>query len=68
MKRKLSEMEEVVQCPVCHVIPRAGPIYQCVNGHLICKDCEEKVTGGLCPVCRVPLPPGKIRNLAAEQG
>ena len=26
-----------LECPICNVIPRSGPIYQCENGHMICK-------------------------------
>ena len=34
---------EILQCPVCLTIPRTGPIYQCANGHIVCKDCHAKL-------------------------
>jgi len=42
------ELKKHVECPVCMEIPRAGPIYACPNGHLVCQTCK----GGTCPVCR----------------
>jgi len=54
----------ILECPVCLEIP-AKPIYQCSNGHLICKLCHSKVN--LCPVCRDKLnKQGPLRNLTAE--
>ena len=53
---------EVIQCPVCLSIPRTGPIYQCENGHVVCKDCHAKLVA--CPVCRNKTV--GIRSLASE--
>ena len=29
---------------------KSVPVYQCTNGHVICKDCIEKLNN--CPICR----------------
>jgi hypothetical protein len=54
----------ILECPICLELP-VKPIYQCSNGHLICKLCHSKVK--LCPVCRAPLSSTTpLRNLTAE--
>ena len=58
----LSELELALECPVCRSVPQSVPIYQCENGHILCKMCRNKLT--TCPSCRHPL--GKARNLFAE--
>ncbi|CAG7821491.1 unnamed protein product [Allacma fusca] len=52
------------ECPVCfeEFVP---PIYQCYNGHLLCKVCIEDVP--TCPICREEMPLRKIRNLEIEK-
>jgi E3 ubiquitin-protein ligase SIAH1 len=41
------------------------PIYQCPNGHLICRACKSKLAEPKkCPQCRVKM--GKIRCRALE--
>ena len=52
-------LKEHVQCPVCMEVPRAGPIYACPNGHLVCQMCK----GGTCPICREAM--GQHRSLLA---
>jgi len=52
-------LTEQVQCPVCMEVPRAGPIYSCPNGHLVCQMCK----GGTCPICREAM--GEHRSLLA---
>ncbi|CAG7827825.1 unnamed protein product [Allacma fusca] len=51
-------------CPICleFLLP---PVYQCVNGHLICDICHVKVK--TCPQCRDAFVGKKIRNLAVEE-
>jgi hypothetical protein len=41
VKRSLSfkEIGDALKCPVCLTTPKSGPILQCENGHLVCKDC-----------------------------
>lgn len=48
--RFLGELE----CPVCLLIPREGPVGACSAGHLVCKTCRVKVE--TCPTCRSPMP------------
>lgn len=48
-KRKVEQLEWM-ECPVCLETPRSGPIYSCRKGHIICKECQPKVTQ--CPSCR----------------
>ena len=63
-----SRLRDIVECPVCLKIPRYGaPIFQCRNGHLICRDCYKRVEA-TCPVCRVSLYTNtKIRCISAEK-
>ena len=59
----MKELGEALQCPICLLIPQSTPIYQCENGHVICKVCREKISR--CPSCRQPL--GRIRCMFAER-
>ena len=45
-----SEVQEILKCPVCHVIPRLLPIISCASGHIICNECRPSVYK--CPLCR----------------
>lgn len=47
LSRKMSvrELEEALECPVCTKVPQATPIFQCDNGHMICKVCRAKING-----------------------
>lgn len=49
LKRKVEELEWL-ECPVCMETPRAGPIYSCRKGHIICRLCQPKISQ--CPTCR----------------
>jgi hypothetical protein len=49
-------------CPICHELPRIGPIYSCPQGHLICQKCSDRVE--TCPMCRDPVM--KTRSLITE--
>ena len=46
----VSDLESVVECPVCLVIPRDLPIPCCPAGHIICRPCRGRVLH--CPTCR----------------
>ena len=61
-------LRDIVECPVCLKTPRYGaPIFQCRNGHIICRDCYKRVEIN-CPVCRVDLYTNtKIRCISAEK-
>lgn len=51
-KRKLIDTPtlEELECPVCLEVPRTSPIYNCLNGHLLCSECQPKMQR--CPICR----------------
>ena len=57
------ELREDLECPVCFVIPKSGPIYQCEAGHIHCKSCHPQLHE--CPVCRGPI--GNMRSLMTEK-
>jgi E3 ubiquitin-protein ligase SIAH1 len=59
----IPEIEEMVECPVCFQVPDSPPIYQCDNGHILCKACKAQLTH--CPACQQRL--FNSRNLIAEQ-
>jgi hypothetical protein len=52
----------VTACPICHELPRIGPIFSCPQGHLICQKCAGQVE--ICPICRDPVM--KTRSLISE--
>ena len=58
-----AKFQEILQCPVCLQVPKTSPIYQCLNGHIVCNQCHPKLT--TCPVCRNVL--GKIRSIISEK-
>ena len=39
-----------LECPVCLLMPREGPVGACPVGHIVCKDC--KVNVDTCLTCR----------------
>jgi len=47
---EVSDLETVVECPVCLVIPRDLPIPCCPAGHIVCRPCRGRVLH--CPTCR----------------
>ena len=59
----MANLVESLECSVCYFIPQSAPIYQCENGHIVCKACCQLLIA--CPECQQPL--GNIRNLFAEQ-
>ena len=50
MKIPNTKKEINLECPVCLAVPRSTPIYQCGNGHLLCKDCKPRLSE--CPICK----------------
>jgi hypothetical protein len=64
----LPDLEAILECIICHAVPCNGPIFQCHNGHLVCKECSEKTAAATsCAMCQEPLPQKKIRCIAVEQ-
>lgn len=61
----VDELRKSLECPVCFHTPKAGPLYQCKNGHILCSGCSDKVKQ--CPECRADLPDDRIRSLFAEK-
>ena len=57
------QLKDILECNVCFNVPETAPIYQCINGHLLCKDCNKKLTS--CPCCRELL--SNVRSLVAEK-
>jgi hypothetical protein len=49
----VEKMEEL-QCPICRLI--MFEVYQCSEGHQICKECIGKLHHKRCPTCRVAMP------------
>ena len=43
-------LRDLLECPVCMETIKSMPVYQCTNGHVMCKDCIEKLNN--CPICR----------------
>ena len=61
--KKIAEILNGFECPVCYEYPRAGPLHGCDQGHLLCQSCVKRVKA--CPVCKSPNL--KCRNVFAEK-
>ena len=60
--------KDLLECPVCFLTIDSAPVFQCHNGHVVCKDCHPKL--GTCPICRdanLYDTPMAIRNLKLEE-
>ena len=55
----LEDLQEDLKCPVCWKMPRSIPVYQCMSGHIFCKECKPRLQ--TCPVCRIPLRSNQTR-------
>ena len=51
--------KDLLECPTLNSVP----IYQCLNGHVVCKDCHQNLE--TCPICRDG--PISLRNLKLEE-
>ena len=66
------KIENICECTVCLSLPLCD-IYQCSQGHLVCKDCHDKMVLDKiprpihCPTCREKMPNPPFRNRIAEQ-
>ena len=56
-------IRDLLECPVCMEQIKLGPIHQCTNGHITCRNCIPKLEN--CPICRNNSDPA--RNLILEQ-
>jgi len=65
------DLEKELECPVCLIIPRSPPIFQCRLGHLICSDCHPRLPrpyrSRRCPVCQAKYCNPPTRNFLAER-
>jgi len=62
MRKFVVELQGAVECPVCLVVPREGPVPCCPAGHITCSPCLERWRGEgneECPTCRLPMGEGK---------
>ena len=55
-------IRDLLECPVCMETIDSVPVYECANGHAICKVCIEKLNK--CPICRNDSAP--VRSLKLE--
>ena len=55
--------EDLLECPVCFQTIDSAPIYQCLYGHVVSKDCNPNLEH--CPTCIHG--PISIRNLKLEE-
>lgn len=62
--RKIFE-KIMMECQVCLNTPD-GVIFQCLEGHLLCATCNDKLISRKCPTCSVELPAKLPRNRFAE--
>jgi hypothetical protein len=55
-KESSSNFEEnirkILECPICWETIRTVPVYQCINGHVVCNECITKLES-CCPICRI---------------
>ena len=68
MNSKGVKINHLLECPVCMETISSAPIFQCRNGHIVCKDCHPKLE--TCPICRdanLYDTPMAIRNLKLEE-
>ena len=59
----MHKLGRILECPVCLEVPTSTPIYRCDNGHILCKECRNKLK--TCPECRIRL--GNKRCLTSEK-
>ena len=52
-----------LECPMCFIVPRSGPVPSCSAGHIVCSSCRKNLSE--CPTCRRPLSDDHFNSLAA---
>ena len=50
VKKYFHLKKDLLECPVCYQTIDSVPIYQCRNGHVVCKNCHPRLR--TCPTCR----------------
>jgi transcription elongation factor Elf1 len=43
VKKDMTEMRKVLECPICMTFAISGQIKQCKNGHHICENCASRL-------------------------
>jgi hypothetical protein len=61
-----SVLEAFRDCPVCFE-PYGERVHQCVNGHMCCFTCYDKLAGNNCPTCKSPVD-GRARAIETLRG
>ena len=54
-------IRDLLECPVCKETIKSVPVYQCINGHVICNECIRESTS--CPICRNNSKPARSLKL-----
>ena len=54
-------LRDLLECPVCMETIKSVPVYQCNNGHVICKECIKELNN--CPICRNDSAPARSLQL-----
>ena len=66
LQRFIEDKVKDLECPVC--LEEAGaPIFSCMQMHVICSTCMDKVVGNICPVCRERYGQDRMRHRFAEK-
>ncbi|TRY71580.1 hypothetical protein TCAL_11295 [Tigriopus californicus] len=60
---KINDLLDMLECPICLDTADKPPIYQCPEGHLLCEDCNSRLSD--CPQCGHALL--NSRNRTAEE-
>ena len=50
LQRLEKDLTSNLECPVCLITPRTGPVPSCPAGHILCITCRESLD--TCPTCR----------------
>ena len=50
LQRLEKDLSSHLECPVCLITPRTGPVPSCPAGHILCITCRESLD--TCPTCR----------------
>jgi len=59
MEYKVKQLEEAMkrkipECPICLQNFQADTrIFQCINGHVLCEECKNKLVRKVCPTCKL---------------
>ena len=67
IKMNSKELQSLAECPICLDVKKFTRIFQCVNGHIICKICFDKLQGKIkCPQGKCSFNDPPTRSLITE--